>query len=95
MRENIVAALQAKGIELLPAKLQQCIPIDLAEVVRANQAVDASGMRRDAVGGQHPAHHPLHPFGVVLDLGVVLAEDPSGDVFCRSRAASSQQLHQH
>ncbi|MEC7248171.1 MAG: hypothetical protein VXV94_03250 [Cyanobacteriota bacterium] len=62
-------------------ELQQCIPLDLTEVVRADQAVDASGMRRDAVGGQHPLHHPFHTFVVVLDLGAVLAKDPPGDVF--------------
>lgn len=76
-------------------ELQQCIPLDLTEVVRADQAVDASGMRRDAVGGQHPLHHPFHTFVVVLDLGAVLAKDPPSDVFCRCRAASSEQLHQH
>lgn len=52
-------------------------------------------MRRDAVGGQHPPHHPFHPFGVVLDLGAVFAEDPSGDVFRGCRAAPTEQLHQH
>ena len=76
-------------------ELQQCIPLDLTEVVRADQAVDASGMGRDAAGGQHTPHHPFHPFGVVLDLGAVLAEDPPGDVFRGCRAASSEQLHQH
>ena len=40
-------------------------------------------------------HHPFHTFGVVLDLGAVLAEDPSGDVVCRCGAASPEQLHQH
>lgn len=95
MSENLVTALQAEGIELLPAELQQSIPLDLAEAVGADKAVDATGMRRDAVGGQHPPHHPFHTFGVVLDLGAVLAEDPPSDVFCRCGAASAEQLHQH
>ena len=67
-------------------ELQQCIPLELTEDVRADQAVDASGMRRDAVGGQHPPNHPFDTFGVVPDLGAVLAEDPPGDVFGRCRA---------
>ena len=41
---------------------QQCIPLDLAEVVRADQAVSTTGMRRDAIGSQHPLHHPFHTF---------------------------------
>ena len=95
MGENLVTALQAEGIALLPSELQQCISLDLAEVVRADQAVSTTGMGRDAIGSQHPPHHPFHTLRVVLDLGAVLAEDPPGDVFCRGRAASSKQLHQH
>jgi hypothetical protein len=32
------------------------------------------------------AHHPLHPFGVVVDLGHVLPQDPAGYVLRRGGA---------
>ena len=95
MREDLITALDPEGIKLLPAEPQQCITLLITEIIRADQAVDASLMSRDAVGGQHPPHHPFHTFGVLLDLGAVLAEDRPSDVFCRCRAASSKQLHQH
>ena len=41
------------------------------------------------------AHHPLHPFGVVVDLGHVLPQDPAGDVLRGGRAAPPQQLQEH
>ena len=49
MREDLITALGLKGIELLPAELQQCIPLLIAEIIGPDQAVDASGMGRDAV----------------------------------------------
>ena len=95
MREDLITALDPEGIKLLPAEPQQCITLLITEIIRADQVVDASLMSRDAVGGQHPPHHPFHTFGVVLVLGTVLTEDPAGDVFRRCRTASAEQLHQH
>ena len=41
------------------------------------------------------AHHPLHPFGGVVDLGHIFAQDPMGPVLRRGRAATAEQLHEH
>jgi hypothetical protein len=41
------------------------------------------------------AHHPLHPFGGVVDLGHVFAQDPTGHVLRQGRAATAEQLHEH
>ena len=41
------------------------------------------------------AHHPLDAFGVVVDLGHVFPQDPTGHVLRRGRAAAAEQLHQH
>jgi hypothetical protein len=48
------------------------------------------------------AHHPLHPFGVLVDLCHVLPQDPPGYVLrggglrpARGRAAAAQELHEH
>jgi hypothetical protein len=41
------------------------------------------------------AHHPFHAFGVVLDLGRVLPQDPPGDVLRRGRVAAAQEFHEH
>ena len=41
------------------------------------------------------AHHPLHPFGVVVDLGHVLPQDPAGYVLRRGGAAAAQELPEH
>ena len=38
------------------------------------------------------AHHPFYPFGVVVDLGHVFAQDPAGHVLRRGGAAAAEQL---
>ena len=43
----------------------------------------------------NPAHHALHPLGVVIYLGHVFAQDPTGHVLRQGRAAATQQFHQH
>ena len=95
MGEDLIPAPSAEGIELFLAELQQRMALLLTEIDGSDQAVDTSGVGCDAVRGQHPYHHSLHAFGVVLDLGAVLSEDSSGDVFRWCRAASAEQLHQH
>jgi hypothetical protein len=38
------------------------------------------------------AHHPLHPFGVIVDLGHVFAQDPPGHVLRWGWVVAAQQL---
>ena len=49
----------------------------------------------DAVAGEHPAHYALHPFGVVVDLEYVFAQDSPGHVLRWGGAAAAQQIHEH
>jgi hypothetical protein len=42
----------------------------------------------------HPAHHPLHAFGVITDLGHVFPQDPTGYVLRGGRAAAAEELHE-
>lgn len=41
------------------------------------------------------AHHPLHAFGVVIDLGHIFPQDPAGYVPRRGRTTTAQELHEH
>ena len=95
MGEDLIPMPSAEGIELFLAELQQSMALLLTEIDGSDQVVDTSGMGCDAVRGQRPSRHSLHAFCVVLDLGAVLSEDSSGDVFCRCRTASAEKLNQH
>ena len=66
-----------------------------SQLLAAHQAVGASLVAGDAVAGKHLAHHALDAFGVLLDLGHVFPQDPTGHVLRGGRAAASQELHEH
>jgi len=55
-------------------------------LLAAHQVVVAPLVAGDAVAGENLAHHPLHPFGVILDLGHVFPHDPAGHVLRGGRA---------
>ena len=42
MREDLITELYPESIQLLPAELLQRIPLVIAEIIRSDQAVDAS-----------------------------------------------------
>jgi len=90
--EHLLAALLAEGIEALAAELQQLVALGVAQLLAAHQGVGAPLAAGDAVAGEHFAHHALHAFGVVVDLGHVFPQDPPGHVLRRGRAAAAQQL---
>ena len=78
--EHLLAALLSEGIEALAAQLQQLFALGVAQLLPAHQVVGAPLVAGDAVASEHLAHHPLDAFGVVLDLGHVLPQDPAGYV---------------
>ena len=90
--KHFLAALLAEGIEALAAELQQFVALVIAQFVAADQGVGTVALAGDAVAGEHLAHHPLHPFGGVVDLCHVFAQDPPGHVLRWGGAAPSQQL---
>ncbi|NQV11691.1 MAG: hypothetical protein HQ527_11085, partial [Cyanobacteria bacterium] len=92
MGKHLFAALLAECIEALAAQLLQRVALGVAQFVAADQGVSAIAVLRDAVAGEHLAHHPLHPFGGVVDLCHVFAQDPPGHVLRWGGAAPSQQL---
>ncbi|WP_198949702.1 hypothetical protein [Synechococcus sp. 1G10] len=77
------------------AELQQLIALGVAQLACADKAVNPTAVGGDAVAGEHLAHLSLDTFGVVIDLGHVLAEDPAGDVLHWGGAPAAQQFHQH
>jgi len=79
----------------LAAPLQQLFALGVAQLLAAHQVVGASLVAGDAVAGENLAHHPLDAFGVVIDLGYVLPQDPAGYVLRRGRAAAAEELHEH
>jgi hypothetical protein len=93
--KHLFAALFAEGVEALAAQLLQLIALAIAQFVAADQAVGAVAVGGDAVAGEHLAHHALHPFGVVVDLGHVLAQDPAGHILRWGGAAAAEQFQQH
>ncbi|MEA5414560.1 hypothetical protein [Synechococcus sp. BA-132 BA5] len=95
MGKHLVAALLAEGIEALAAELQQLVALGVAQLLAAHQGIGASLAAGDAVAGEHFAHHPFHAFGVVVDLGHVLPQDPAGHVLCRGGTAATEQFHEH
>lgn len=90
MGKHLFTPLLAEGVEALAAQLLQLVALAIAQLVSADQAVGAIAVGVDAVAGEHLAHHALDPFGLVVDLGHVFPQDPSGHVLRRGRAASCQ-----
>jgi predicted RNA binding protein YcfA (HicA-like mRNA interferase family) len=78
--KHLFAALLAEGIKALAAELQHRVALAIAQPVAADQGVGAVAIAGDAVAGEHLAHHPFHAFVVVVDLGHVLPQDPTGHV---------------
>jgi hypothetical protein len=95
MGKHLLTPLLAEPVQPLAAQLQQRVALAVAQLLGADQAVEPIAVAGDAVAGEHPAHHPFHPFRGVVDLGHVLPQDPPGDVLRRGRAAAAQQFHEH
>jgi hypothetical protein len=49
----------AEGIEALAAQLLQFVALGVAQLVAADQALGAVAVGRDAIAGEHLAHHRL------------------------------------
>ena len=79
----------------MAAQLQQLLALGVAQLLPAHQVVGASLVAGDAVAGENLAHQALDAFGVLLDLGHVLPQDPAGHVLRGGGAAASQELHEH
>ena len=84
--ENLLAVLLSESVKALAAQLQQLVALGVAQLLPAHQDLGAPLVAGDAVAGEHLAHHPLHPFGVVLDLGYIFPQDPAGYVLRGGRA---------
>ncbi len=95
MGEHLLTPLLSEPVQPLAAQLQQRVALAVAQLLRADQAVEPIAVAGDADAGEHAAHHPFHPPGVVLDLGHVLPQDPPGDVLRRRRAVAAEQFHEH
>ena len=95
MGEHLLTPLLAEPVQPLAAQLQQRVALAVAQLLRPDQAVEPIAIAGDAVAGEHPPHHPFHPFRVVVDLGHVLPQDPPGHILRRGRAAATQQFHEH
>ena len=80
MGKHLCAALLAEGVEALASQLLKLVALGVAQLLAAHKVVGALVVAGDAVAGEHLAHHALHPFGVVVDLGHVFAQDPGGYV---------------
>lgn len=76
-------------------KLLERVTPTIVQLVGADQFLVAIAIDGDAVAGEHLAHNVLHPFGVVVDLDHVFAQDAQGHVLRGGRAVAAQQLHQH
>jgi len=93
--EHLLAALLSESIEALAAQFQQLVALGIAQLLPAHQVVSTSLVAGDAIAGENLAHHALDAFGVVIDLGHVLPQDPPGHVLRGGGAAASQELHEH
>ena len=83
---HLLAALLSESVKALAAQLQQLVALGVAQLLPAHQVVGASLVAGDAVAGEHLAHHALDAFGVVINLGHVLPQDPPGNVLRGGRA---------
>ena len=95
MGEHLLTPLLAEPVQSLSAQLQQRVALAIAQLLGADEGVEPIAVAGDAVAGEHAAHHPFHPFRVVLDLAHVLPQDPPGDVLRRGRAVAPEQFHEH
>jgi hypothetical protein len=95
MGDHLHTPLLAEPVQPLAAQLQQRVALAVAQLLRADQAVEPIAVAGDAVAGEHAAHHAFHPFRGVVDLGHVLPQDSPGDVLRRGRAVAAQQFHEH
>ncbi len=89
---HVFAPLLAYPDQPLAIELEQCVTLAVPQLFRFDQLVEAIAIAGDAVVGVDAAHHPFHPLGVVLNLGHVFAQNPTGDLLSWGRTAAAQQF---